>query len=55
MFMGRATVQDTKSPEYSKQIRRWDSRGNPQSTQAPLHLLFPMLPKPSMKQDTHLC
>ena len=26
MFMGRVSIQDTKSPEYPKKIHSWDSR-----------------------------
>lgn len=53
MFLGVATIQDTKSPEYSSQST--DERvGEPTEHSGTLHILFPMLPKPSMKQDTHL-
>lgn len=55
MFLERASVQDTKSPEYSNQIHTWDSMEKSQSTQESLHILFPILSKPSLEQDTHPC
>lgn len=41
MFMGRVSVQDTKSPEYPKQIHSWDSKGTHRTLRHPFIVSFP--------------